>query len=594
MKILKSGLKGLSYYAFISIITIVLLIFVQKLWLCDLRVPMLYTGDVMGASVDIKNFILGGGIYNYPRLAMPYGLFSFDVFKGNMIYTIILRFMSLFTNQFGLILNVFYLATYPIIAMSCSFVLRKLKVNYIISLVCGILYSFCPYHFMRNEGHLYLSSYFLVPFICLILIWVMQDQLLNQKDINKESKSISKGILIFTNRKMLFAIVICCLIASSDIYYSAFTCFCLVFAGLYIFIETKRIRHAFLVLILISFIGLFIFINDIPTILYYMHNNIMKVVFARNYQEIEIYGLKISQLLLPISGHRIKYLADLRELYNNNFPLINENNTATLGFIMSIGFIYSIFTVIFKKTRKIDFTIEKLGKINLFILLLATVGGISSIVALIATTSIRCYNRFSIFIAMFSIMTIALLLQEAFNRFKKSKQQLFLYIIVIVLLIAGVFDQTTNSYILPYATTKKEFISDDLFVKAIEKTVDNNDMIFEFPILSKAIGAPVNKLGVYELYRPYLHSTKTRWSYGDSPGGNSDIWQQSLTTLPLGGIIDNITKTGFKGLYIDSFAYTSEDFTKLIKSIQLELNQVPLKSENSRLYYFDLSNNKAK
>ncbi len=44
--------------------------------------------------------------------------------------------------------------------------------------------------------------------------------------------------------------------------------------------------------------------------------------------ESEIYGLKITQMLLPTTGHRIRHIAKFKSKYDSSAPLINKISLA--------------------------------------------------------------------------------------------------------------------------------------------------------------------------------------------------------------------------------------------------------------------------
>src|SRR4029078_13548983 len=88
---------------------------------------------------------------------------------------------------------------------------------------------------------------------------------------------------------------------------------------------------------LVGIIGTTVTINLSPSFIYrYKHGNVG--VVERNPGEAESFGLKISKLILLITGHRIDLLDRIKRLHNR-YTWFNESDAASLGTIGSIGFL---------------------------------------------------------------------------------------------------------------------------------------------------------------------------------------------------------------------------------------------------------------
>src|SRR6185295_11234514 len=128
----------------------------------------------------------------------------------------------------------------------------------------------------------------------------------------------------------------------------------------------------------------------LPNIIYIRSQGESRTV-QRGTGEAEAYGLKIAQLLLPIDGHRIAALARLKDKYNAAAPLVNENRNATLGVVGSIGFLALLGWLLFWKPAagqmpaddELRALLSHLSLLNVGGVLLATIGGFSSLFALL-------------------------------------------------------------------------------------------------------------------------------------------------------------------------------------------------------------------
>ena len=166
----------------------------------------------------------------------------------------------------------------------------------------------------------------------MVLLWACA----SGREVNdKSQQSLSLNL---QSSKLILSLIICVLIASTGgVYYSFFACCLLLTVGLIRACGLRHIRHFFLPGILISTIATAAIANLSPSILYQIKHGPTSTA-QRFPSEAELYGLKIAQLLLPITDHRLALWSHLKAKYNAN-PLINENDGSSLGLIGSVGFL---------------------------------------------------------------------------------------------------------------------------------------------------------------------------------------------------------------------------------------------------------------
>ncbi|MDD4321924.1 MAG: hypothetical protein PHH31_10325, partial [Acidaminococcaceae bacterium] len=387
--------------------------------------------------------------------------------------------------------------------------------------------------------------------------------------------------------KTLISLIICVLVASTGIYYAFFACYFLFAAGIFAFLKQKKIRHLLVCGFLVATISLGVFANISPSIAYQIRYGKNTNVANRTSIEAEIYGLKLSQMLLPVGGHRISYLANLRAKYNKNSALSNENGSSTMGITGSLGFLFLILGLFHKTSNKKIFT--DLSKLNILAVLLGTIGGLGSLFALIISPSIRAYNRISVYIAFFSIFAVMLLLENISYKYFKTKKANILYCSVLgLILVFGIFDQTTGSLVPNYSSLKAEYINDKDFVAKIEASIPGDSMIFQLPYVPFPENPQVNKMRDYELFRGYLQSKNLRWSYGTMKGRERDDWQKEVAAKPINEFVESIALAGFNGIYLDRNGYADLGADIEAKLTRL-LDSEPLVSSDNRLVFFNMS-----
>lgn len=566
------AVKRLFTYLFAAAISILCSLIVLNLW--DIKLlytPFVYTGDELFYTMTIQSVLDTGWYLTNPMIGAPgiHTLVDFPTPEG--CNYLILKFISLFTSNSVLITNLFYLLTFPLITLSSFFVMNRLGLRTPFALTASILFAFLPYHFIRGTNHLFLSAYYTTPLAIWLCILIYKDQLWDQADHPPLTRR--KKTLLFISY-----LLACILIGSTGVYYAYFGCFFLGVAGLITTIRTHKKHPIFHAFALISLITLTVIGNILPTLINHHQQGPNPKASHRSIGETEHYGLKISQLLLPVDQDRIKPLAKIKKKYNH-YNAWNENTTATLGLVASLGFLILIAQLFNpKKERE---TSLGLSHLNLSALLIATIGGFSSIISLLLLKEIRCYNRISIYIAFFSITALFLALQRQFHTKKAT-----MWSVCILLLTFGIYNQTSPNFSLTqtFAARNRALTKDRLFFNHIDQLMPPRSRIFQLPYISFPEGNhPL--IGNYDHFRAALHAPHLKWSFGAIKGREIDLWQKTVSSASIPDMLEELIAQGFTGLYIDRKGY--KDHGAKIESELLEMLKAP-PFENNDASFWDL------
>jgi phosphoglycerol transferase len=576
-------LKRASQYIAAVILCALILCFLLKLWRADFHVPLHYNGDALIHTMFIQTIVDHGWYWQNPRLGAPGGLEMYDVPAVDNSAAVILALIGFFTKDPFLILNIFYLLTFPLVTISALYVFRQLNLSYATSLFGSLVYTFSPYHFMRGESHLFLSAYYFIPLVVLVLIWVASDQL---------TGAGGRLGLAVRSPKFILSIVICVLVGSNGIYYPFFACFLLLIAGLSAAVVKRSLKPFGAAVLLIAVTFGVVLVNFAPTIIYtYKHGP--TGVEARSLAGPEIYSLKISQLLLPITEHRVGALNRLKNLYNRNTN-VTESDATALGLLGSVGFLVLLAQLFLRRSER-NALLADLSILNIFAILLATIGGLGSLFALFVSPAIRSYNRISVFISFFSLLVVVLGLEWFYrNRVKTGAARIVFYIGLGVLLIAAALDQTSRVYVPQYAEIKSEFKSDEDFVRAIDSSLPDGALVFQLPYVPFPENPPVNKMVDYDHLRGYLHSPDLHWSYGTMKNRPGDLWLKQIAALPVDQLVQSLAFAGFNGIYLDRNGYNAGDAAALEALLREVLQTGPIESENRRLVFFNTTDYNAR
>ena len=579
----KNTLRTVGEYGLAVVLCLLGVAWAMKLWRADLRVPLSYAGDSLVYSAFIKGIVDNGWYYHNYLIGIPSGLHMYDFPLPDNFHFLLIKLLSLFTSDHGLIINLFFLLTFPLTTLAALFVFRHFGIGYLPALLGSLLYAFIPYHFFRGEIHLFYSAYYMVPLMVLVILWVYLGRLLLFRQINGRTR------LHLRDWRLGVAVLVGIIIASSGAYYSFFGCFLLLIAGFIASARSKCLYHLLTAVVLVAVMGVTVAVNLAPSVIYYRQHGAPQSI-ERGPGEAEVFGLKISQLLLPVTGHRVPQLAALKNLYNNA-PLTNENNTATLGLIGSIGFLLllgALFGIWGTAGRAHDDVIRPLGELNMAAVLLGTIGGFSSLFALLVSAHIRSYNRISVYIAFFSFFASALWLDGfARRRITTTAARIAFALFIGLLLIIGTLDQTTREYVPDYAKLNAEYKDADEFVARVEQIVPANSKIFQLPYIPFPEYPPVYEMTDYEHLKAYLHSKSLRWTYGAIKGREGDMWQKSISDLPMPEFVERLSFAGFSGIYVDRFGYADKGGATEAELARL-IGTTPVTSNSNRFAFFPM------
>ena len=150
--------------AIVCVATLIPLIVVLRLWDGSLRDPFTYFGDANFYGGVAQNIIEKGWYQHTNRLGAPLGqqLYDFPL-EGDNFWYLIMRFLALFTTDWVLLINVFFILGFFASAVSAFFSLRWLGTRRVTATVAAVLFAFAPYHFIRGVSHLLYASYAVVP-----------------------------------------------------------------------------------------------------------------------------------------------------------------------------------------------------------------------------------------------------------------------------------------------------------------------------------------------------------------------------------------------------------------------------------------------
>ena len=558
-------------YVITFIVTTVATITSHELWNAKLNVPFNYTGDAIPTGAHFKT-VAEQGWYEYqPLLGAPTGQTYHDFPTADNLNFMFARVLGFVTPDWPTAMNLYYLLGFPLAALAAVWLVRRLSISRTFSVVLGTLFALAPYHFIRGEGHLWLSSYFVIPLSIAVVMDVIQ---------GKPIWGLREGgprWLRWASRRTVLTLAILALTGTAQSYYAIFFLVLLAFAGIVRLIRSGEWGRFWGAAISGGVAVIVMLINMSPDMIYSLVNGANPAGFARGHIEAEIYALKLTQLLLPWPGHRIGFLRSIREQYDAHYPLISES--PALGAAAALGLVALFLILAFmaatwggRRARTLTATpqfqvLGQLAALTFVAFLFSTVGGLSTLISFV-TTALRGWNRMSIVIALLCLAAVGILLDAMVRAIQRRIPRLgvrraFTWGLAGVLLVAGYVDQTPPDYSASFPATIERFEGDSTWFAEVEASVPAGSMIVQLPYepFPESLG-PTGVLGSEALI-PYLHTQDIRWTAGGIKGRPTADWTAVLETLDPADIARFAAATGAAGIHLDLPALTDEQRTAL-------------------------------
>ncbi len=577
------SLKVLIAYLISVSACIALLVNILHLKGTSLSVPFIMWSDSRLYRALFKGMIENGWYVFNPALGAPLGMDMHDWIPSDYGNFLIVKLIAIFFPNPEITFNLYYLLSFPLTCASSLFVLRRLGFSFAPSFVGSILFTYLPYHFFRID-HIFLSCYYIVPLLVMVILFIAQNRPLFVSGDLETGKIHAK----IAERSSLLCLGIFILAAASGTYYAFFGCFFIIIAGIYASILNRSILPSIRAMLLTACAIVTLLLCMSSAFVYWHQHGRNPEAIERSSDQAETYGLKIAQLVLPIPTHRIPILARLRFVYDQG-PLNNENFGSSMGVVGSLGFLSLIACLLIPMHgSKQWWMFRALATLNIFGVLLATIGGFGSVLALMGLTQIRGYNRISVFLAFFSILAVVGFLEVVRSRSEGRQSLRFLaWGFMAIVLVFGIWDQTLPRFWPPYREVAKRYFNDADFIRTIEASVPKGAMIFQLPYIRFPEVEPPLKMQPYEHLEAYLHSRHLRWSFGAMKGREAERWQTEIAAKPLPEMVQSLVSHNFSGIYVDRFGYA--DSEKVVNELSQIIGSAPLTSRNGRLVFFNIS-----
>ncbi len=488
-------------------------------------------GDVVSLFAGIKAAGEGHiGIFifnNVPELGAPH-IANWDDYPLTEKPLIILtgwlaRAIGIFAAA-----NVALLLAQVLAAVSFYAAARLLGGAWVWSCAGALIFAFARYMFAQGLHHITVTCCWHVPLCLVVAVWMMRGE----------------GVG-FRTRRFWFALLVALITGVQNIYYTNMFAQLVVFGGL--LQGWRRGWKACLpaVAVVGTAAAAFLLMNS-NTFAHSLTYGGNSGAVARNYHWLEIYGLKLVDLVVPPPDHPFPPFAAWGAAHLNEIVL-SPGEMPPSGYLGLAGLGAMAWLVIDSWRRAAGH-----GKLPLeawmilWIVLYAEVGGLNGVAGTLGFQLFRATTRYSIFI-------LALVLIHAVRRlssFSWAKTP-WAYGAAVLLALFALWDQTPPMVSAgALEETARAVASDREFTEQMEQRLPAQAMVFQIPVMDYP-ESPAPGIGGYDHFRPYLYSHRLRYSFGSDKGRPQQQWQHDLAGLPLGAVVSQLESYGFSALYVN-------------------------------------------
>jgi len=580
-----------------------------QIWNGGLSTPNTYFGDGLYYAGITKSMIDHGWYFTNASLGAPLGQINYDYPLGyDNLNLVAIRGLGWISSNPFVVNNLFLYLTFPAVFLTSWFALRRLGFSKAVAWVIGVVYAILPYHFWRADLHLMLAAYYAVPLGALLLYEFIGAQ--SAAGATRDAwQDLSTGpwrtraARLLRSRWLWIPVVL----GSSGVYYAAFFGFLAIAAGGLTALRDRDVRRLALPVICSVVVVAVLAINNAPTLLYSARHGANREAVDRELGESDLYGLNVSSLVLPINNHRLPAFRAVRDKLNTeSVSPVGDPEYQAIGLIASLGLVVSIGSVLMGVTKRRSDDRWSLfgrasGELNLLAILLAVIGGFSTILGLLGLTSLRAYNRISIFIAFFSLVALGALF-ESWLAHRKTVRPRWTRRFTAVSVVAclgfvafAAFDQTPRQPLFQGQTrdqVKARVSSDRAFGKTIQHRLGRGAMVFELPLMEYpeakvSFSAREIAYQTDELVKPSLFTNGLRWSWGAMKGRSEDL-TPSFVGRPAESLLPDLAAVGFDGIYIDRRGFRDHGDQIEARLSAILDDQRPMVSRDGDLSFFDL------
>jgi hypothetical protein len=515
------------------ILTVVLVwVWHYGLWTpADWRVPLDYSGDTHEMLTRIKAASEGDTWPLAPqvlkRLGAPWGAHWNGYPTPDKLLVLLLGGLA---RGIGVAAaaNLAVLVAAVSAALAFYGVARRLRASWEWAFVGGLLFAFTYSVFHRGLAHLLLLYTWTIP-VGLLCCWLIA----------------RRSVVDWTSREAWICLLAALAFGLSNPYHLFFWFQLLVWAMVAQAVRHRRLSNLRVgIVCLVLALGAFVLMH--AELWLYTQTGALPLL-VRNYGGTEMYALKAIEMFVPPSVHRWDALAFFGQRYGRWSEWRGEAFLPYLGIVGILSLVWLLTDSVLRMLRgkaPSGFALQ-----TGWILSYSSLGGITNLLALFFGFQIfRATNRIAVFISCLALLFLALRL----TRHLRGRSRALSIGLAALVATIGILDQVPRRSAPEARALLVERVEADVrFGRELEAVLPRGAMVFQLPVLGFPEVTPPHRLADYELFRPYLHTSSLRFSYGGGKFRSRSRWQRDLESVPPAELVRALERYGFAALYLN-------------------------------------------
>jgi hypothetical protein len=446
--------------------------------------------------------------------------------------------VGLLGKTFGLFagLNLALLIGHLLAAGTMFFVARSLDCAATWAFVAALAYGLAPFIFAQSPHHITVAYAWHIPLFVLVWKWA----------------SVEPG-LEFGSRRFWWAIGIAFLTGLQNVYYTNIFCQLTLLGAGFLWLRTGSRTPLKAALAVVGAAAAAFALMNLDTWTFRAVNGPNPGAVVREYKWLEIYGLKLVDLVVPPTTHHFQRFADFARSHRAAAPLQDEGSYLGLVGLAALGLLAfsSIAAVVKNRANSIPMEAWQV----LWIVLCFSTGGLNAILGACGFTLFRTGCRYSVVILaialIYAAQRLTALQRAAAFRTDPDTLRIGGLTAAAAACLVILWDQVPRAPTADQTSAiARQVEADRQFVAQMEAALPAGAMVFQLPIMEFP-EAPAPGVPPYDHFRPYLYSKQLRFSFGSMKGRPREQWQQELGRVPFDKAIEQIKERGFAAVSIN-------------------------------------------
>ncbi|MBI5426167.1 MAG: hypothetical protein HZA32_19005 [Opitutae bacterium] len=273
----------------------------------------------------------------------------------------------------------------------------------------------------------------------------------------------------------------------------------------------------------------------------------------RNYAATELYGLRPIEWFIPPPSHRWGEVGAIGERYAAVSTFKGELFSPYFGLAGLAGLLCMIGSIVRRWRRGGPRARPGYAAAFSGITIFFVIGGINSLLAFGGLDLFRAGNRYSIYLLALALFALASWASRAGRRVSPVAA----VVITTALVAIGLWDQVPK----PRSSSANAALANQIAIDrevgaALDTQLPAGAAVFQLPAVPFLEQPPVHAMTDYELFRPWLFTERTRFSYGLLANERALRWERYVATLPTDLLCAALEEAGYAALYLNKSAFS--------------------------------------